>query len=437
MSKRLLKLKKEIAPWCEEDISYINSKTIKKAVNDRLNAVPSERRIYMRQKLFKCIAALCIAAAMATSVSAMYNIDLLKQFFEGDTTQMQNFVETPEKAISDGDFEVSLNKTISTSYSLKAIFSVEALNDKAKLELGNERFDAISEITADYVNSSEGHHISSWGGKELKEYRTDNTKVWELSVEAPHTEKDGERIKLQFNFLNTDDNIIYAELKTDIETIEYTLQSQDYGAAIVKINPMSIIMTKGFPTTGEWDLYDTNAYFRMADGSIKTFNQLFDTSSATLVKEGKEYNMYEIYADSHNIIDLASLKSIILDGIEYSMENTADYKKIDDDELMKTFELPLLIINNEWYLPFDEAADKMGVEVTDGKFEFNGNKYELTEDGDIIKNNDSAGILEKAVIDHEGEKYIRSSFFEYIFYTNISLKESVTAVGKKTVTVTP
>ena len=72
MNRRLSKLRNEIAPQCKEDISYINSETIKNTVNNKLNSVPSERRIYMKQKQIKSIAVVFIlVAAMATSVSAV------------------------------------------------------------------------------------------------------------------------------------------------------------------------------------------------------------------------------------------------------------------------------------------------------------------------------------------------------------------------------
>lgn len=211
------------------------------------------------------------------------------------------------------------------------------------------------------------------------------------------------RLKLEFDFLDTEDNVIFADLKTDIETAEYVLKGQEYGEATVKINPMSVMLTVGFEVGTDRDLYDTNAYFRMKDGSVKTFNQIFEPLSSTLVKEGKDYDMFEIYADAYNIVDLESFKSIIVDGIEYDFENVNNFKKIDDSGFLKPFDSNISFIGEDSYFPFDDVFDGMKTEVKDNRFEFNGNKYELTDDGDIIKNNDHENIINNAVIERTVE----------------------------------
>ena len=199
MNRRLSKLRNEVAPQCKEDISYINSETIKNTVNNKLKSVPSERRIYMKQKLIKSIAVVFIlVAAMATSVSAMYDIDLLSLFFDGDTSEIQSYVENPEKEVSDGNFEVSMDEVISTEYNMKAVFSVKALNNKAKAKLNGNNFNFIRDTYVSFEDESDERYINSWVGNELKEYSTADTKVWEMSVEALNAKSGGETIKLEF-----------------------------------------------------------------------------------------------------------------------------------------------------------------------------------------------------------------------------------------------
>lgn len=438
MNRRLSKLRNEIAPQCKEDISYINSETIKNTVNNKLNSVPSERRIYMKQKLIKSIAVVFIAvAAMATSVLAMYDIDLPSLFFDGDTSEIQSYVENPEKEVSDGNFEVSMDEVISTEYSMKAVFSIKALNNKAKAKLNSDNFCFIRDLYVSFEDESDERYINSWVGKELKEYSTADTKVWEMSVEALNAKSGGETIKLEFSFLDTEDNVIFTELKTDIETAEYVLKGQEYGEATVKINPMSVMLTVGFEVGTDRDLYDTNTYFRMKDGSVKTFNQIFEPLSSTLVKEGKDYDMFEIYADAYNIVDLESFKSIIVDGIEYDFENVNNFKKIDDSGFLRPFDSNISFIGEDSYFPFDDVFDGMKTEVKDNRFEFNGNKYELTDDGDIIKNNDYENIINNAVIEKDGRKYIKALDFCKIFYAQTCSKEGEFNSEKTTVTIMP
>lgn len=103
MNRRLSKLRNEVAPQCKEDISYINSETIKNTVNNKLNSVPSERRIYMKQKLIKSIAVVFIlVAAMATSVSAMYDIDLLSLFLTEIRRKYRVMLKIPKRKFRTG-----------------------------------------------------------------------------------------------------------------------------------------------------------------------------------------------------------------------------------------------------------------------------------------------------------------------------------------------
>ena len=66
---------------------------VKRRVNAALNAVPSERRAYMRHKLRFAAAAAAIAALLAGSalaVASRWNV--LDFYFEGDNTPVEDYV---------------------------------------------------------------------------------------------------------------------------------------------------------------------------------------------------------------------------------------------------------------------------------------------------------------------------------------------------------
>ena len=75
MNRRLRALVKDLKPDYDGNIYEIDSGCVKKIVNEKLNSVPSERKVYMRQKFLKSAALVCaVIAATATSVFAMSNI---------------------------------------------------------------------------------------------------------------------------------------------------------------------------------------------------------------------------------------------------------------------------------------------------------------------------------------------------------------------------
>jgi len=286
MNRRLRALVKDLKPDYDGNIYEIDSGCVKKIVNEKLNSVPSERKVYMRQKFLKSAALVCaVIAATATSVFAMSNIDLLRQFFEGDTKKLEQYVETPKYTVSDNNYCVTLDKIISTEYSAKVIISVRGLSKAAAAEIADGKMELIRDTYVNYVENSEGHYIGSWGGRELTEYRTEDTSFWEMSISAENSVSKGEKIRLWFDFLDTENNYIDTELKTDIDTVQYTLKGQPYCPASINLNPMEIILYKAFPDSEEPDIYNTGVYFRMTDGKTKTFNQLFDVSTMSLVKE--------------------------------------------------------------------------------------------------------------------------------------------------------
>lgn len=437
MKSRLEKLRNEVMPECREDVSYISSKDILNKVDEKLNAVPSERRIYMKQKVLKGFAIACaVTAAMASSVFAMNNIDMLKHFFGGDTEVLEEYVSSPENYVYDENLKVGLEQIITTKYSAKAIISVTALSDEGRRMLKDEELNVIGDTYVNYVDdSADGHYINGMGGRELTEYKTADRSLWEISIEALNTISDGEKVAMEFEFLDTKDNVIIFELSTDVETAEYALPGQPYGSAKLKLNPMGVIIERGIAVGEEFELYDTNTYFIMADGSVKTFNQLFDVSMASIKEEGCQYDMWECFADARDILDLADFKGVIMDGIEYSLENTADHGPADESRLLKPFETDILYKDDLYYIPLDEFLRGIGAEEGAKTFQYCGNSYELTDDGGIIKNNDEK--YENATAEIDGRNCIKTQCLDYLFSIKNYVRNSEAPLDERIMVLVP
>lgn len=434
MKSRLEKLRDEVMPDCREDVSYISSKDILGKVDAKLNAVPSERRIYMKQKVLKGFAIACIVtAAMASSVFAMTNIDLLKQFFSGDTTSMEKYVQTLGKSVSDGDIMITVDKVITTKYNIKAIVSAQALTPEGRKTLFNEDFEVLRDTYINYVNDYDDHYIKGWGGKELFEYNTDKMRVWEISIDALGTEEDGEEVSLRFDSIDTDDNEIIIELNTAVETVEYTLPGQPYGNAVLKLNPMGVIIEKEVPVDEELEIYDMNTFFIMDDGSVKTYNQLFDVDMMSLISEGKEYDRWECTADAREILDISKFKKVILDGIEYDLDNVNNYKKADESGLLKPFETE----TKDFYVPFDEFLKGIKAEMTEDGFKYDGNTYEITPGGGIIKNGDKENGFENRIKLIDGKEYIATAGMNSLFGVQNYVKNSDAPMDERIMVLVP
>ena len=86
---------------------------VKRRVNAALNAVPSERRAYMRQKLRFAAAAAAIAALLAGSalaVAGQWNV--LDFNFEGDNTPAEDYVNNQAYSVSDDNYTLSVTLSL-------------------------------------------------------------------------------------------------------------------------------------------------------------------------------------------------------------------------------------------------------------------------------------------------------------------------------------
>ncbi|GFI61693.1 hypothetical protein IMSAG049_00854 [Clostridiales bacterium] len=422
MNKRLKKLETELTQKVSRE-TYINSESIKKRVNGMLDAIPSERSNYMRQKLIKSVVmALIAAAAMGTTGFAMSNIDLLRQYFIGETEKIENYVETPKTKVSDENFEVTLEKAITTKYNVKAVISVKALNKEAKKQMSDEKLNVIRDTYVNYTDCHDSHYISSWVGKELKEYRAADTVFWEISVDSNNSEKDGEMIKMTFDFLNSENNSIVFELKTNMETYEYNLGGQPYTNAELKLSQIGAILIKGIPADENPEMEMTNAYFRMQDGSIKTYNQIFDVYGLSLAQEGKDYNMYKYVGDAYEVLDLTEFKSVIVDGIEYELENPETHKLADENELIMPFECRVRYYGENAYISLDSLVDGLGGERTEDGLIYHDEAYEIADDTTVII---------------DGEKYIRAYSAGEILRFKTFIKDSDVPIHERELIIVP
>ncbi|MDO5396951.1 MAG: DUF4179 domain-containing protein [bacterium] len=101
MSKRLDMLNRDIG-FSDVDIT-VNSENVKRMVNERLNAEPSERKLYMKHKIFKAMAAaaaitgLVATSAFAVSPAGQETINSVIAYFTSDKAAEMTSMEELEK----------------------------------------------------------------------------------------------------------------------------------------------------------------------------------------------------------------------------------------------------------------------------------------------------------------------------------------------------
>ena len=115
---------------------------VKRRVNAALNAVPSERRAYMRHKIRFAAAAAAIAALLAGSalaVASRWNV--LDFYFEGDNTPVEDYVSHETYSIRDDNYTLSVISSVADTSSAYLLVTIEAKNDAAAAALMADDFE--------------------------------------------------------------------------------------------------------------------------------------------------------------------------------------------------------------------------------------------------------------------------------------------------------
>ena len=109
---------------------------VKRRVNAALNAVPSERRTYMRQKIrFAAAAAAVVGLLAGTALAAAGQWNVLDFYFEGDNTPADDYVNHETYSVSDDNYTLSVTSSVADTRSAYLLITIEAKTDEARVAL--------------------------------------------------------------------------------------------------------------------------------------------------------------------------------------------------------------------------------------------------------------------------------------------------------------
>ena len=112
MRDRMRELWDDVVP-ADAPCPQADPAAVKRRVNAALNAVPSERRTYMRQKIRLAAAAAAVAGLLAgTALAAVSQWSVLDFFYEGDTSPAVNYVNNQVYSVSDDNYTLSDRKSV-------------------------------------------------------------------------------------------------------------------------------------------------------------------------------------------------------------------------------------------------------------------------------------------------------------------------------------
>ncbi len=422
MNKRLNALEKELG--CESSNFIIDTHKIRNKVNTTLNTDLEERKIYMKQKLIKMIAIVAAIVALgATTAFAAINSDLLKAFFEGDTSAIQSNVKTPKESVTDGRFTLTLEQVLASKYQVLVVFSVEGLTPDAVSELMKDRSGLMSgaepiSFGPKDKKAIEQFKFSGYGWGEIEEKKTSTKRYWALSSSYSLNENE-EDYYIKLSAMKHAKEITIP-MKCNVETLDLVLKNPSYGDTEIKMTPIGVVLE----TTNNETEFFTNVFFRMKNGEIKTFNELLKNN----MDYGNDPAQEKLKCGAlfHSIMNLSDFKSVIVDNIEYDIKDTTKTKKVEIDKKLYPFKIKP-VNKDKCYMPVSEFCEKIGAAMEwDDKTEsltitYRDSKYVITNGSNVVLKDGKKITLhnDEEIFFSDGKLVASIEFIEDAFHMRI------------------
>lgn len=344
-----------------------NEKSVLGRVNGALNAVPSERQGYMKYKMRRVVLAAAAALLLAGSaLAAASQWDALSVFFQGDTAQVQAYMQSPNTVVEDENFAVTLESSVSDGRNVFLVLTVKALTVEAR-----DQFAKPGETDLSAISCWVERPMAAGGLEQIRigtqqfgvqeERSTEDSRSFQMQITS--LPGDATRVWLEFEFL-PEGKMLDIPLDHAVGTIDLAVDvtakardGEDYTFKGAAVSPLTFQFY--YKSPGEqgalWPVY----FLQMADGSICTPRQV---AGPAWGQQGLEADSYmESYAFPQ-VRDPSDFKAVIVEGTAYPMDGSATYPVTVDPKLAP-FRMPLLPgahRNGPYLLPAQVLCGNLG-----------------------------------------------------------------------------
>ena len=312
-------------------------------------------------------AALAAAAALAlmtgTAFAVAYQTGVLEAFFQGDTSQLEPYVQTQVDSAENGDYRLTVDSTLNDGRTLYAVITVEGLNEQAAADLmsnkviaeshremwGQDMVDMLMEdggsgpetFWAYFVDS--GESVSGMGTHELPAPSA-TSRSWRLQINMSdvYREQGTGPIALYLNFIGRDYAVqIPTDVTVEVNTLPVEREvavSRNSGERVyvdaLELSPISLIYV-GEPVSDNMDI--PPLFFRRTDGTVVTRAQLGLSFRRTENPQGYPIVIYQ----TDTPMPVEEFASVILGDTEFPLDGSAPFPA-EVDEKLYPFEIGLL-----------------------------------------------------------------------------------------------
>lgn len=361
---------------------------VKRRVNAALNAVPSERRAYMRQKLRFAAAVAAIAALLAGSalaVASRWNV--LDFFYEGDTAPAMEYVNNQVYSVSDDNYTLSVTSSVADTRSAYLLVTVEAKTDEARTALMADGFTNMDTFSVRILESEATEPAPtptgagpapevlalSYGIGEEKNLRTGSARTWSMDLQPMSAAAYAVDLRL-----NAMEEGLYVEVPLEpVEpiTVEINAEGTSFGTFYhaeggapvtlesVTLSPLSIQMEYSF-AAADGDAFPL-LFFRMTDGSLRSWGQIVGDNLLGPTSWNDRGTIHCDYAHPlRSVLELSQVDAVVFNGMAYPLDGGRP-EPVEIDPALYPFQIPLMDRLSEgggYSVPVRALCEGLGVD---------------------------------------------------------------------------
>lgn len=324
------------------------------------------------------------------------------------------------KSIEDDNYILQLNEISGNSKNVYITVTVKAKTDEARITDGTYR-----RLITEAYSDEDGWVEVNGEIEEIEDNRRKKSRSYELYVSAADLAKENSlKMRITFGAFSIDmegEKYILFEMESGEEKIDFELSGQPFDGGRIVITPTSIEITAPREATEEYapDARNLNTFFKFRNGSIRTFNQLA-ASGGDVSYVGGDAKLYKCSVRTKYTVDIYSIESVIIKGVEYPVNNPDNYKSANIPANLKPF-----VVNgggkrsNEFYYvcsinQLNPCIDITYSEYGAAEFYYGGKTYRVEADNLVVMvNGSNEHILSLAPFaDESGELWVGQDFLK-------------------------
>ena len=319
-------------------------------VNTALDVLPSERRQHMRQKTrFAAVFIAAVVALVGTTLAVTVHWDVLDTYFKGDTSSAKPLVDREVRSISDKDYTLTVESSVSDSTTALLLVRVDALTEESRAFMFSDDFNgmdtwSIYPLLPEENDGDDASTPSSWGVgySELGELRTESSTLWRFDVDLAGATA----LRVRLGYMEEGAALEFDLTPAESVTVDIgatgpgapTLDNArggDITVHSVTLSPLTCRIEATIASPDEET--EPLLFFLMEDGTLLTTGQSLTSVSAQRIR-GETWSFHYRF---QSVMDLSQLAAVVFDGTAYPLDGGEPYA-VEIDPKLSPFRLPLM-----------------------------------------------------------------------------------------------